>query len=141
MKKKTFGKIFTLIILILIVLFMNKILNIESFGADEEKVILEGSLDKYINYNLQDQEKGTLVQYTVKAGIEYGDNYIPVKNSELTVNLNQIDGKFPYDVKIITKSTKVTNGKTKDMTQDYNYDSNTGTLKINVSNENENSER
>ncbi len=140
MKKKTFGKIFTLIILILIVLFMNKILNIESFGADEEKVILEGSLDKYINYNLQDQEKGTLVQYTVKAGIEYGDNYIPVKNSELTVNLNQIDGKFPYDVKIITKSTKVTNGKTNDMENNYNYDSNTGTLKINVSNENENSE-
>ena len=53
MKKKTFGKIFTLIILILIVLFMNKILNIESFGADEEKVILEGSLDKYINYTLK----------------------------------------------------------------------------------------
>ncbi len=138
--KKTLGILFTLIILTLIVFLMNKLISKESFGVEEQKVLLEGNLDKYVNYSLANQTEETLVQYTIRAGIEYGENYIPVKNSELTVNFNQIDDKFPYDVKIIAKSTKVTNGKTKELIQDYQYDANTGSLKINVSNENENGE-
>ena len=140
MKKKILGILFTLVFLTLIVFLMNKLISKESFGVEEQKVLLEGNLDKYVNYSLANQTEETLVQYTIRAGIEYGENYIPVKNSELTVNFNQIDDKFPYDVKIIAKSTKVTNGKTKELIQDYQYDANTGSLKINVSNENENGE-
>ena len=73
MKKGTFGKIFTLIFLVILVLFMNQIVTKESFGADEEKIILEGSLDKYVNYDLSSGENGTLVQYSLKTGIEYGE--------------------------------------------------------------------
>ena len=138
--KKILGLLFTLVFLTLIVFLMNKLISKESLGVEEQKVILEGNLDKYVNYTLPNQVDETLVQYTIRSGIEYGEDYIPVKNSELTVNFNQIDGKFPYDVKMITKSTKVTNRKKKEITQDKKYDSSTGILKINVSNENENGE-
>ena len=124
----------------ILVLIMNQIVTKESFGADEEKIILEGGLDKYVNYDLSSGENGTLVQYSLKTGIEYGEIYYPVKNTQIAINLNQIDGKFPYDVKVIEKSTKVTNGQTTNIEEDYSYDSNNGTLTINVSNENENGE-
>ena len=140
MKNGTFGKIFMLIFLAILVLIMNQIVTKESFGADEEKIILEGSLDKYVNYDLSNGENGTLVQYSLKTGIEYGETYYPVKNTQIAINLNQIDGKFPYDVKVIEKSTKVTNGQTTNIEEDYSYDLNNGTLTINVSNENENGE-
>ena len=141
MKKGTIGKIFTIVVLLITALTMSKLFTKTSFGADnEERAIIEGNLDKYINYELSDGNKGTLVQYSLRTGIEYGDEFFAIKNSTLNVNLNQIDGKYPYDVKVIAKSTKVTNGKTNNLDVNYNYDSNTGNLSINVSNENENGE-
>lgn len=141
MKKGTIGKIFTIVVLLITALTMSKLFTKTSFGADnEERAIIEGNLDKYINYELSDDNKGTLVQYSLRTGIEYGDEFFAIKNSTLNVNLNQIDGKYPYDVKVIAKSTKVTNGKTSDIDVNYNYDSNSGNLAINVSNENENGE-
>ena len=141
MKKGTIGKIFTLVILLITVIVMGKIFTKTSFGADnEERAIIEGNLDKYINYQLSDGSQGTLVQYSLRTGMQYGEEFFAIKNSTLNVNLNQIDGKYPYDVKVITKSTKVTNGKTNNIDVNYNYDSTSGNLDINVSNENENGE-
>lgn len=141
MKKGTIGKIFTIIVLLATVITMGKLFTKTSFGADnEEKAIIEGNLDKYINYQLSDGNKGTLVQYSLRTGIEYGEEFFAIKSSTLNVNLNQIDGKYPYDVKVIAKSTKFTNGKTSNMDVNYNYDSTNGNLTINVSNENEDGE-
>lgn len=140
MKKKIIGKIIILLFLLTIFLFVNKLLGLKSFGADEEKTIVESNLEKYINYNFSEDNKGTLVQYNIKAGIEYGEEYFPIKNSELAVNLNKIDDKFPNEVKVIAKSTKVTNGKTDKVEEDYSYDGNTGKVVIRANNENENGE-
>ena len=137
MKKKIIGKIIILLFLLTIFLFVNKLLGLKSFGADEEKTIVESNLEKYINYNFSDENKGTLVQYNIKAGIEYGEEYFPIKNSELTINLSKIDDKFPNEVKVIAKSTKVTNGKTDKVEEDYSYDENTGKVVIRANNENE----
>ena len=111
----------------------------KSFSADNENVILESNLEKYVNYSIQNKE-GTLIQYNVKAGIEYKENYVPVRNTELTLNLNKIDGVFPDSVKVIANSTKVTNGKTDNITPDYTYDSTSGAVVIKASNENEKGE-
>lgn len=137
MKKKIIGKIIILLFLLTIFLFVNKLLGLKSFGADEEKTIVESNLEKYINYNFSEDNKGTLVQYNIKAGIEYGEEYFPIKNSELAINLNRIDDKFPNEVKVIAKSTKVTNGKTDKVEEDYSYDENTGKVVIRANNENE----
>ena len=123
------------------IVFFIKFLVNTSVGADNQKIIIEANLDKYINYEISDQDKGTLIQYNVRTGIEYGnEDYIPLKSSELAINLNQIDGKYPYAVKIITKRTELTNGKIENMEDNYEYDSNTGIIMIRVSNQDENGE-
>lgn len=141
MKKSNLGRIFTVTILLILALVMSKFFTKTSFGADnEEKGILEGNIDKYINYQLANGEQGTLVQYSIRTGIEYGDEYTAIRNSEINVNLNQIDGKYPYDVKVISEGTKVTNGQTSNVEEDYSYDSNSGNLVIRTNNENEDGE-
>ena len=55
MKKGTIGKIFTIVVLLITALTMSKLFTKTSFGADnEERAIIEGNLDKYINYELSD---------------------------------------------------------------------------------------
>ena len=135
-RKKTIA-IFLLAFLIGINIFA--FVRITSFSADNENIMVETNLEKYVNYNVEDKQ-GTLVQYNVKAGIEYTESYIPIKNTELAINLNKIDGVFPNHVSVITNSTKVTNGKTDSLEANYQYDSTTGKLVIKASNENENGE-
>ena len=141
MKKSNLGRIFTVTILLILALVMSKLFTKTSFGADnDEKGLLEGNIGKYINYQLANGEQGTLVQYSLRTGIEYGDGYTAIRNSEINVNLNQIDGKYPYDVKVIAEETKVTNGQTSNVEEDYSYDSNSGNLVIRTNNENEDGE-
>lgn len=142
--RKFIKQIITLLIsllsICLMVLFFARILTNVSVGAESYKADIKINLDKYINFKISDQDKGTLVQYNLKTQIkqEEGKQYIPIKESGLTVSLNQINGKYPYAVKVITKSTELTNGKTQDIQENYEYTANTGTLIIKTSNENEN---
>ncbi|MBO6244568.1 MAG: DUF11 domain-containing protein, partial [Clostridia bacterium] len=65
---------------------------------------IQSKLDKYINYNVSGDQKGTLVQYTVRTGLlseEKSTNQ--VEQEELNIELNQIDGKYPSDVKVLSK--------------------------------------
>ena len=117
MRKRNIAKIITLAVLLVLAIVMGKLLSKTSFGADnEESAILEGAFDKYVNYELEDGSKGTLVQYSIRTGINYGGDFFAVRNSELNITLNQIDGKYPNDVKVIAESTKATNGKISDIT-------------------------
>lgn len=112
------------IILLILVLIVRLFMSI-SLGADDTTIKLETSLEKYINYNISDQDKGTLVQYHVKTNIEYGENqeHFPIKEAEIKLNLSQIDGKYPYEAKVI--GTKEQNSE---------YDASTGTLMIRTDN-------
>lgn len=69
-------------------------------------------------------EEGTLLQCKVKTKIEYGERAFPVQESELIVNLGQIDGKYPYEAKAMTN-------------EETQYDAITGTLKIHTRNQSE----
>ena len=126
--------------LITLLLIIGTIFLGKSFSADNEKLIIEGMLEKYLNYNLENGESGTLVQYRIRTGIEYGETFTPINNSNLEIDLSSIDGVYPDSVKVITTSTKVTNGKEENIVENYNYDSQTGKLIINNSNKNENNE-
>ncbi len=143
-KLKQLSKIIFLGIIFLIITFLtlSKILMNISFGADDTKAIIESNLDKYINYKLSDQDKGTLIQYGVKLGIEYGEkqDYYPIKDTQIVIRLSSIDGKYPYAVKTITKSTQATNGKNDNLEASYEYDHNNGTVTIKASNLNEQGE-
>lgn len=134
-KVSTIVKFLITLLLIIGTIFLGK-----SFSANNEKLIIEGMLEKYINYNLENGESGTLVQYHIRTGIEYGDTFTPINNSNLEIDLSSIDGVYPDSVKVITISTKATNGKTTNIVENYNYDAQTGKLIINNSNKNENNE-
>lgn len=146
MKNKIYQKIVLyatlLAVVCLSILFFMQFIRNVSVGADNSRMKLEVNLDKYINFNISDQDKGTLIQYDVKVGNNEEElrEYIPTRESELNIGLNQIDGKYPYDVKIVAKSTEATNGKTEEIQENYQYDNTTGAVVIKASNENENGE-
>lgn len=141
MIKRNLAKIVSIIALIALSIVFATMSQKTSFGADiEEKAILEGATNKYINYELDNGKNGTLVQYQLRTGVEYGNEFSPIKNSELNVSLNQIDNKYPYDVRVIFLQTKVTNGNMQSLGQNYTYDVNTGLVTIKINNENENGE-
>ena len=132
-----------LLITVIIAYVFTKILPKNSFGADSQTINLQANIKKYINYKISDQEKGTLLQYDVKTGIDYKEDeeqYIPVKQSQIKLEMNQIDNKYPYDVKVIARSTEATNGKKRDISELYRYNNETGILIIQASNVNENGE-
>lgn len=118
------------VIVLISIILLAKITIPVSFGLKETTAIIENSLEKYINYNLSDQEQGTLVQYRIKTKIEYGENqeHIPVERTETKINFNPIDGKYPETIKMIEQK------------ENYEYDANNGVLTIYEENQSENHE-
>lgn len=109
-----------------------------SEALDESKInnVLEMSLEKYVNYSLDEQTKGTLVQMNVKTGIEYaeGQEYKPLEYTETFLQSPKIEGEYPERVEFIAKSTKATNGDDNAKDFGYEYDNNSGTVRIGVKN-------
>ncbi|MCI8470837.1 MAG: hypothetical protein HFJ35_05120, partial [Clostridia bacterium] len=131
MKKRKVA-LFTYLILgiILCLLFARRFLPFDSYGADDTKVMIESKLNKYINYNLSEDDKGTLVQYEIKTRIEYGEEVLPVSQRETYVGFSQIDGQYPNYVKVITQNVAIE--------EDSQYDATTGVLQITANDQNEN---
>ncbi len=118
------------IVILLAIIVLTKLSMSVSFGSDETTARVESNLQKYINYDLSEQDKGTLVQYQIKTGIEYGENqeHSLIKKSETTLAFGEIDGKYPKAVKILLRDN------------DYQYDANNGILTIAENNANESHE-
>ena len=146
MRRKDLIKILAFVVIVVLALAVNKLYFKTSFSADNNvNGILEGAINKYVNYSLSNGEKGTIVEYALRTGMEYEneEEFNAIKLSELNINVNQIDGKYPSEVKVIEKSSKVTNGKEEEIEEieeDYSYDASNGKLVIRTSNENENGE-
>lgn len=139
-------KLLKMLLLAFVVLFMGCIgvflyskTTLFSFASSEPVAKLGANLSKYVNYD-EEWGKGTLIQYNVKAGIEYPENevYTPIKNTTLTLVAPQIDGFYPEKVVVIPISTKATNGKQSGIESNYTYDVSTGTIAIKASNVDEN---
>ena len=140
--KMLIGLILIVVVLLSSVLVAKIIKVPVSNATDKLTMSALANLDKYINYNLSEESKGTLVQYSVQMGIEYEENqnYVPIEQSELNMNLNQIDGKYPSSVKVIAENTGATNGNNKAIRTNYEYDNATGNIRIITSNMNEKNE-
>ena len=143
MKNKNCKKIISVIVLLAVfclsILFFEKFLKNISIGADNSRMALDINLEKYINFNISEEDKGTLVQYDIKVENKQDElrEYSSIKNSELNIELGKIHEKYPSAVKVIGKSTELTNGKIDNIQEDYQYDMNTGTILIKASNQNE----
>lgn len=147
--KESIKKIFAILVLFLLI-FNSSLLTVVSTAVDELKKLIDESkinsvidvnLEKYVKFNISDEDKGTLVELNIKTGIEYKEDqqYVPIKATRTVTNLPKINGKYPESVDILAKSTKATNGDEngKDVYNKYNQEN--GTLEIVVDNkENDN---
>ena len=115
-----------LTIALLIVLFFGickYIIPSLSIAVDQADLVIQSKLDKYINYNLSEEDKGTLVQYVLSTELNYKDDSekYPIKESQLNIDLNAIDGKYPSDAKVIVKELD-------DNSYNYTYDQEKGKI-------------
>lgn len=138
--KESIKKIFAILVLFLLI-FNSSLLTVVSTAVDEVKKLIDESkissvidvnLEKYVNFNISDEDKGTLVELNIKTGIEYKDDqqYVPIKATRTVTNLPQINGKYPESVDILAKSTKATNGDENGKDVYNKYDQEKGTLEI-----------
>lgn len=142
--KESIKKIFAILVLFLLIINSSFLMVVSTAIdaieklIDENKInqIIEVNLEKYVNYKISDESKGTLLQTNVKTGIEYeeGEEYTPIKATKTVINLPQIDGKYPESLEVIAKSTKATNGDSNGKDMYYSYDKETGKLEIVVDN-------
>ena len=146
MEKKFLRKLIMVTLIAILAVLNVFMLTIQIVNAEEETPvsvdpILEGTLEKYINYDISNEDKGTLVQYHLRTGINYKEEseVFPVKENETTIYVGQIDGKYPYDVKVIINSTETTNGNIDKYTNtNTEYNPDTGVLTIKMHNQDEN---
>lgn len=133
-------KILTMFIM-LVLLINSSLLVLISTALDEvERLIdeskieanIEINLEKYVNYKITEESKGTIVQANIKSGIEYKEDqqYNPIKSTEISINSPKIEDEYPESVEVLTKATKATNGDEKGKHTYYEYNKNSGELKI-----------
>lgn len=98
--------------------------------------VLNHYISKYIPYELNG-EKMLLIEEYINSSVE--SNILPTKSTNIQIEVPNINGKQPVDVKIRANSTKATNGKETEMT--YNYEKEKNTIDIiaeNSADENDN---
>ena len=127
------------LVVLSILIFTGQIVHAEESSINAEP-ILEGVLEKYINYNISEEDKGTLIQYHLRTGIDYKEEseVFPVKENETNIQVGKIDNQYPYDVKLIMNQTETTNGNIDDNYTDASYNPDTGVVTIYIHNQDEN---
>lgn len=102
-------------------------------GSAESSITAE--LTKYIPYNIN-ETYGVLLQTKINTGIV--DSTLPIKNTNITIQVPEINNQKPTSVKIVANNTKATNGEADGINfaaENYSYDSQTGIVTIDVSNQ------
>ena len=110
--KNMFKKL--LIVLFLALMLINSsLLIIISVAVDEVQRLIDKSnvnltysmdLEKYVNYSLDGQNKGLLVQLNLKSLAKY-ENVENVTNAiGIVLNLPKINGEYPQNVEVLSKS-------------------------------------
>ena len=144
MKRKFLKKLMMVSSIVILAVLSILIFTIQIVNAEESSVdadpILQGVLEKYINYDISDEDKGTLVQYHLRTGINYKEEseVFPIKENETNIQMGQIDGQYPYDVKVVMNKTEATNGNMGSQYTDVTYNPETGMAIINIHNQDEN---
>ena len=140
--QKVIKYLVSVLILLLGIICYAKIMSENSFGADNPQMVLQANLEKYINYKISDVDKGTLLQYNIRASLENTEqsNINIIRQSQIKLEMSKIDNKYPYEVKVITRNTELTNGNLNKNEIKKQYNEQNGTLIIQASNLNEKEE-
>ena len=105
--------------------------NVKLTGDYELQITQEPN--SYVTYNDGNGEKA-LVSVKVDSVLKETENRLPIKDSKIEIQVPQLNGVKPEDVRVLANSTGLTNGKTiEDIKQDennINYDKDKGILTI-----------
>ncbi len=112
-------------------------LEIKMKNEEKAEVVVNLESQKYVNYNLNEENKGVLYQTKLQTGIKYkeGQEYIPLKSTEVTLKMPKIEKEYPEQVKVMVKSTLATNGEIEEKEANYDYNKETGKLNIKSTND------
>lgn len=134
--KKLIVVLFLLLMLInnsVLVVISNAVDEIQS-NAGKTKIspIYELNLEKYVNYVLDDETKGLMLQANLKTGIKYeeGEEYKPLEFTGVILDFPKINNEYPQKVEVVGNSTKATNGNDSAKYFESVYDSTNGRAKI-----------
>lgn len=103
---------------------------------DEREVNVQSQVAKYIDYG-----KGVILQTVVKVDSQTEGKSLPVKSTDVLVNVPSLNGIYPTKVSVVANTTEGTNGKTAgDVVFDesnWKYDEENKTVEISVENSKE----
>ena len=102
--------------------------------------LLEAELTKYVTY-ATGGKYGVMLQTKVTSALK--DNLLPLKETEINIIVPEINATKPTDVNVIALNTKATNGETDGTNftaSNYEYNAETGIVKITVQNSTDGSE-
>ena len=121
--KSLFKKILTILVLMIITANQQFLLLIAQAAEEIQSVV--------------EENQGVLIQSELKTGIEYGEDqeYKPLKTTEANLSMPKIENCYPEKVEVIAKSTQATNGSDEEKEANYEYDSNSGEIKLWTSND------
>lgn len=99
--------------------------------SEKAESALTGKISKYVNFE-ENGNKKALLQLMVSSKVI--NNLLPVKSTEINLNIPTLFGIEPEKVSVTSSSTKATNGDDGTAFNDTNYEYSEGKIKINVSN-------
>ncbi len=101
---------------------------------NEIKPEVKAELTKYITYATEEKQ-GVILQAKINSGIK--DNVVPTKETELNIQVPEINNNKPTLVTVVANKTEATNGEKNGLnfnSENYSYNAETGNLTINVKN-------
>lgn len=112
---------------------ISKTIKVSATITAEAEANLEAEISKYVQFDING-ERGVILQTTIKSNII--GNVLPVKQSEIEIEIPEINGTEPTSVVISSASTEATNGegaKTFVQNEDYTYEN--GKIILTINNE------
>lgn len=101
---------------------------------NEIKAEVKAELTKYITYATEEKQ-GVVLQAKINSRIK--DNVVPTKETELSIQVPEINNSKPTAVTVVANKTEATNGEKNGLnfnSENYAYNVETGSLAINVKN-------
>lgn len=108
----------------------------EVIAQDIKQPDLELNLEnsQYIQYK-EDEYSGVAVQAKFQIGIEQEETHMPIKGTEISLNLPVLNGYLPEKANVVDSDTLLSTGEENNSKINQNYDSNSGLLNVSYENE------
>ncbi len=116
---------------------VSKIVDLKLSWEDEREIKTSSEITKYIGFN-QNGINGIILQTSVEVDSSSQDVTLPIKDSNVKINVPVIDGQRPETINVVAKSLAGTTGKENDSVvfgdENWSYDSESNQLTIKVEN-------